>query len=86
MILYQFNGIYFRVTGEYENDNELTDKTYVELNGAVIRIAWHFSTASGPRVKDFWLFSQDANKAKYEESLKAMESAPETEINDLRFI
>ena len=145
MSLYQFNEIYYRVTGEYENDiqilffefggkdilvyngvfdlvnapvqlnlsgfnrlfennktiyqilrvagkfittadDDLMDETYVELEEAAIRIAWHFSTASGQRVKDLELFFKDKNKAQYAELLEVMESANKEEINDLRFI
>ena len=67
-------------------DNNLDDEAYIELEGAIMRIASHFSTADGQTVKDFWLFFSDEHRAYYDRSLQAMESAKQVELIDLRFI
>ena len=138
MLPYQFNKIYFRVTGEYENDiqilffnsdapdvmvydcgcfylvnkpaqiclegfknynykqnktfqilriveNYKIDEIYIQLELSIIKIAWHFSTADGQQVKDFWLYTMEEYPIYYNQSLVNIESAVEVTPTDLRF-
>jgi hypothetical protein len=137
MSLYQFNEIYYRVTGEYENDIQILflhsdasdmmvfdcgcyylvnksaniyladfqrylnkrektytvlrivekreNETYILLEGALIKIAWHFSTAAGQQVKDFALSTQEEHTAYYTETLQCIDGATEVIPTDLRF-
>ena len=139
MLPYQFNEIYFRVTGEYENDiqilffnsdasdvmvydcgcfylvnkpaqiclegfknykykqnktfqilriveNYKIDEIYIQLELSIIKIAWHFSTADGQQVKDFWLYTMEEYPKDYNQSLVDIESAVEVAPTDLRFV
>ena len=139
MLPYQFNEIYFRVTGEYENDiqilffnsdasdvmvydcgcfylvnkaaqiclegfknynykqnktfqilriveNYKIDEIYIQLELSIIKIAWHFSTADGQQVKDFWLYTMEEYPKDYNQSLVDIESGVEIAPTDLRFV
>jgi hypothetical protein len=71
------------VTG---SDGYTNHETYVELEEAVMKIAWHFSTVSGQQEKKFWLFFKHKDRATYEDLLREMESTKKEEVSDLRFI
>ena len=139
MLPYQFNEIYFRVTGEYENDvqilffksdandvmvydcgcfylvnkpaqfylegfencnykqnkllqilriveNYKTNEIYIQLELAIIKIAWYFSTAHGQQEIGFWLYTMEEYPIDYNQSLVNIESAVEVIPTDLRFI